>query len=325
MTRYLVFVICVLSAALAPPAAVAQSTPSPAITTSAQAYDWHQIVGHFDALADAIGTTSVDGEATEAFDPAALQDFRVVCSEPLFTWARRLILADCTDPVGCASRKASMQRIARGLAEEVTVRLDDDAPNADVFLRPGMNLRSSVTDLADALSLRSAHDQWFRAWLDPKMMAGAENAIAQDEARIMDRVWCDMIRENAEAAIGYVAEFGFPSDAPNSGQSDVVRTLVNIAIHVAWYPELTAPLRAASDQAFEQGRLSGYHAAYLVDIDTMAAQFEQRVGFLWACEKGRAYPSPPLIDEAEAAELRRLYGLLPLQETALSRSRNCAV
>lgn len=51
MTRYLVFVICVLGAALAPLAAVAQNTSSDTITISTAPYDWQQIVGHFDALA----------------------------------------------------------------------------------------------------------------------------------------------------------------------------------------------------------------------------------------------------------------------------------
>lgn len=217
-----------------------------------------------------------------------------------------------------------MERIARGLAEEVSVRLDDDAPNADVFLRPGMELKSSLTDRAEALSFRSAHDQWLSAWSIPKKVMANENAVARDEARIMDRVWCDMVRENAKAAISHVDEFGFPSDVPDSGQGHLVAALVNIAIHVAWDPEFTAPLRAASDHAFDHGRLSGYHAAYLVDIDTMAARSEQRVGFLWACENGRAYPAPPLISEAEAADLRRLYRLPTLEEAAESRSRRCA-
>lgn len=323
MTRYLVFVICVLGAALAPLAAVAQNTSSHTITILPAPYDWQQIVGHFDALADAIGTTSVEGATTEPFDPAALHDFRIVCAEPLVAWARELILADCTDLADCVSRKASMERIARELAEEVSVRLDDDAPDASVFLRPGMELKSSLSDRAEALSLRSAHDQWLSAWSIPKKLMANENAVARDEARIMDRVWCDMVRENAKAAISHVEEFGFPSDVPDSGQGHLVTALVNIAIHVAWSPQLTGPLRAASDEAFDQGRLSGYHAAYMVDIDTMANLSAQRIGFLWACDGASAYPSPPLIDHHEAAELRRQYGLPALEATQASRSRQC--
>lgn len=325
MTRCLVFAIFLLGAALAPVAAVGQTTPLPTLTSAKVSYDWQQIVSHFDALADAIGTTPVGSVSADEFDPAALQDFRIVCTEPLITWAQRLILADCTDAAGCASRQATMELIARGLAEAVPARLDDDASNADVFIRPGINLRSSTTDRAEALSLRSAHDQWLSAWSHPKKVVATENATARDEARIIDRVWCDMVRENAEAAISHVAEHGFPSDAPGSGQEHLVAALVNIAIHVAWNPELTAPLRAASDQAFEQGRLSGYHAAYLVDIDTMAAQSEQRVGFLWACEDGRAHLAPPLVDEAEAARLRQLYGLSSLEDAIRSRSLQCAL
>lgn len=325
MTRYLVFAICCLGTILTPLAAVAQNPSAPVVTTPTASYDWHQITGHFTALADAIGTSSAEGASAEVFDPADMQDFRIVCSEPLTRFARRLILADCADPAGCAARKVRMERLVRTLADEVSVRLDDEAPNGDVFLRSGMTLRSSTTDQAAALSLRSAHDQWFRDWLDAKQAAGAENAVIRDEALILNRIWCDMTRDNAQAAIDYVAVSGFPSDAPETGQSHLPSALVNIAIHVAWAPALTAPLRAASDQAFEQGRLSGYYAAYLVDIDTMAARSEQRVGFLWACENGRAYPAPPLIDETEADVMRRLYGLPTLEETKTARSQRCAL
>lgn len=325
MTRYLFFVICCLGTILAPLAAVAQNPSSSAVRMPTASYDWHQITDHFTALADAIGTGSTEGASAEVFDPADMQDFRIVCSEPLTRFARRFILADCTDPAGCALRKARMEQLARALADEVSVRLDDEAPNADVFLRPGMTLRSSTTDQAGALSLRSAHDQWFRDWLDPKQAAGDENLAAKDEALILNRVWCDMTRDNAQAAIDYVAVSGFPSDAPETGLSHLPSALVNIAIHVAWAPELTAPLRAASDKAFEQDRLSGYYAAYLVDIDTMAARSEQRVGFLWACENGRAHPAPPLISEAETAVLRRLYGLPTLEQTMTARSQRCAM
>lgn len=323
MTRWLIFVLSGLFAASAPLAATAQNATFPAVA-SAQPYDWHQIAGHFNALADAIGESPVVPVPAEPLDPADMQDFRIICSEPLSAFARRLVLTDCSDPAGCVSRKVSMERLTRALAADVSVRLNDEAPNADVFLRPGMTLRSSTTDQAEALSLRSAHDQWFRAWLDPKKAAGAENVVVLNEALIMDRIWCDMIRDNAEAAIAYVRVSGFPSDTPGTTHSHLPSALVNIAIHVAWAPELTAPLRAASDQAFEQGRLSGYHAAYLVDIDTMAARSEQRVGFLWACENGRAYPAPPLINEAEAADLRRRYGLPTLEDATASRSRRCA-
>lgn len=325
MTRALLFVICGLMAVSTSLATAAQDvTTLPVTVPSAQPYDWEQITGHFNALAVAVRTSSVEAALEEISDPADLQDLRVVCSEPLSTFARRLILADCSDLADCASRKASVERLARALADEVSVRLDNEAADADVFLRPGMTLRSSTTDQAAALSLRSGHDQWFRAWLDPVQAAADENALIRDEALILNRVWCHMTRDNAEAAIDYVARSGFASDSPDTGQGHLVSALVNIAIHAAWNPELTAPLRAASDHAFDHGRLSGYHAAYLVDIDTMAARSEQRVGFLWACENGRAYLAPPLISEAEAADLRRLYRLPTLEEATESRSRRCA-
>lgn len=322
MRQVLVVVICLWSAALIPLGVAAQPMSSPAVSTSNTEYDWRQIAGHFDYLASAIGTASVETLPKKTDDAAALEDLRIACSEPRVVWARRLILSDCFDDASCASRKASMERLARGLADEVDTRLNDSAPAAQAFLIPGMSLRASVTDTAQSLSLRSAHDQWFRNWLDPKMMA-QENAVTRDEVRIMNRVWCDMLRENAEVAIRHVTESGFPSDSPDSAQRHLVPALINIAIHAAWSPQLTNPLRAASDQAFQQGRLSGYQAAYMVDIDTMAKLSAQRVGFLWACDGSRAYPSPPLVDELEAAELRRQYGLPTLEATQVSRSRQC--
>lgn len=319
--RALAFAMGCLWPVLAVVPAHAQSD-APKVQASATPYDWQSIVRHFRAIEAAVLDSPDDPQATVGDSLSLSDDFRLSCAEELGTFARKLVLSGCPDAADCRTRRGNLAETARGLADETPARIQVVNGDARAFLHSGLALTSSVPEGPEALRLRSAHDQWFRGWLDPLAETRADSRTQSDRELIMNKVWCAVTRDNAEAAIAYLAASGFPSDGPG-GDASLVPALINIAIHAAWDPALTAPFRIAGDQAFSAGRLSGHSAAYLVDIDTMAAMSHQRVGVLWSCEGDRAYVDPPLIDEGENADLRERYGLPPLAAALESRSQRC--
>lgn len=153
--------------------------------------------------------------------------------------------------------------------------------------------------------------------MDPLSISGERTE--RDAWLLLSRTWCGVTQSNALAAAAYLEANGFKST-----DRGLPPTIVNIAIHAAWNPTLTGPLRLQTETAFERGEVAGYYAGQLIDIDAMASAGGQKIGTLYSCEGGIAYLDPPLLDGEGSEHLRARYGFQPLAVSLATRSRSCA-
>ncbi|WP_420470656.1 hypothetical protein [Brevundimonas sp. FT23042] len=287
-----------------------------ATPASATPYSWREVADTVASVARAFASKQEDGGR-----PAGAAygfDIRRICQDDQRTFIATVESEGC-DEGGCSGRREALARMAAELAEAARPPLQDMAGDAQarMFVPQGLELDSSTTVAAEILKLRAAHDLLLRGWMDP--LTTSQDVGDHDRWLLLTRSWCGVTRSNAEFVASYLGQYGFSKD--RRGEAAAV---VNIAIHSAWDPSLTRPIRAAVDPAFDSGDLPGYYAAQIIDIDAMANEGGQRIGTLHSCSRGLAYPDPPILDPEAAPALRRRLGLSSLPEWLSARSRNCA-
>ena len=281
----------------------------------ADTYSWRGMIETLEGIARSFDRASVgDAPAIEPYG----QDLRPICQDSLEQFVAKVAAQGCRDGA-CGRRPMALARQVRALAGELSNSIQGpDAltnSNAALFLPSGLTLTSSPEGGENELRLRAAHDLWLRGWMDP--LAASSSPADRDRRLVLSRLWCGMTRDNAIAAAGYLDHHGFSPPA-------IAPAVVNIAIHATWDPGLSRRLYVQAEVAFERGDLAGYYAGQLVDIDAMASTETQRLGTLFSCADGRAFPDPPLADPASADRLRHRYGYGPLAAAITARSRTCA-
>ena len=282
----------------------------------AEPSDWREMTRTLVDVADTLAAPSVlAGPEAGAYG----YDLRRICQDDTPTFSVMLAAEDCPDG-DCVARRGMLAGKAKALAVELEQRIQQpdagSGSNAALFIPPGLTLSSLPGNPVEQLRLRSAHDLWLRAWSDP-LLASFQRSD-RDRWLLLSRVWCGVTRANAHAAVTYVDQAGFSPDDPA-----VTPAIINIAIHAAWDPALTRPLAERAEAAFDRDQLAGYYAGQLADIDSMASTGMQRVGTLFSCGNGAAYPDPPLADAPNVEAVRRRYGFGPLDAAIASRSRSC--
>lgn len=279
----------------------------------AEPYSWREMVQSLESISGTFETGAATAGPAYAFDLGRL------CQDDAATFAATVVGEGCADG-GCSTRREGLAGEAKALAAEMEQRINDPetlaGSDAARFVPPGLRLTSVPRTAAEQLRLRAAHDLWLRSWSDP--MLASSDRPGRDRWMLVSRVWCVATRGNADAAIAYVDQFGFSPEDPA-----IAPTIINIAIHAAWDRALTYPLHQNAEAAFGRGELAGFYAAHLADIDAMATTGQQRVGTLFSCERGVAYPDPPMADPEAVETVRESYGFGTLDDAIASRSRTC--
>lgn len=296
------WLFCLLALGIATPA---RATP----------YSWQEVANTVASLARAFGAKEDRG--VRSADPEYGFDVRRICLDDEQTFIATVVFEGC-DEGDCSARRDALTRMAAELAKDAR-QLEmaaADETQARIFLPQGLDMDSSTTVPEEIVKLRAAHDLRLRGWMDPLSLSGDDGD--HDRWLLLARSWCGVTRSNADFVASYLRQYGFSKERRGEAAA-----IVNIAIHSAWSPALTRPIRAAVDPAFESGDLPGYYAAQIIDIDAMANEGGQRIGTLHSCSGDVAYPDPAILEPEAAPTLRRRLGLPSLAEWISARSRSC--